>query len=111
MRLMRSDLGRSFRKSGLLAWEGHNHLGVMLSGRLCQGGGSEMGRQARASGSKSSLEVPGRGDAGGREDLSHLCWGGMQGIGGAGWAEPALIWLNFFSVLSDAGCNSFQFCF
>lgn len=57
-----------------------------------------MGRQARASGSKSSLEVPGRGDAGGREDLSHLCWGGMQGIGGAGWAESALSWLNFLSL-------------
>lgn len=70
-----------------------------------------MGRQAGTSASESCLEIPGRGDAGGRRDLSYLCWGGMQGVGGAGWAEAALNWLNFIHVLSDAGCNSFQFCF
>lgn len=56
-----------------------------------------------------ALRSQGRGDAGGRGELSHLCCGGMQDRGGAGWAESILSWLNFICVLSDAGCNSFLF--
>lgn len=43
MRLMRGDLGRSLRKSGLLAQGGQGSLGLMLSGAACQGGGSDVG--------------------------------------------------------------------
>lgn len=43
MRLMRGDLGRSLRKSGLLAWGEQGSLGLMLSGAVCQGGGSDVG--------------------------------------------------------------------
>lgn len=80
---MRGDLGRSFRKSGLLAQGGHNRLGLMLSGRLRgeeeaakQAGKQEHLAQSQALGSQGRLVPGGKGD--------ELCWywSRMRGVGG-----------------------------
>lgn len=78
MRLMRGDLRRSFRKSGLLAPGGHNCLGLMLSGRLCvkeeaakQAGKQEPLAQSQALGSQGGVVPSGRGD------VLCQCWRGV----------------------------------
>lgn len=83
MRLMRGDLGRSFRKSSLLAPGGHNFLGLMLSERPCvkeeatkQAGKQEALAQTQALGSQGGV-VPGGGG-----DVLRRCWRGMRGVGG-----------------------------
>ena len=75
---MRGDLGRSFRKSGLLTWGGHNRLGLMLSGRLCveeeavkQAGKQELLAQSQALGSQGGVVPAGRGE------VLRRCWSGM----------------------------------